>query len=293
MILTVNILKELDVRIEEDFDNYPPEGIPRDHEWQMSGLGDLLFNSKKKKKASQRSSFNFGVMTGLASYYFDGKPSEFDKFLKKAVFSAVQSPKIVMIGKKFSNKFSKEFSTGVKWSTHFRERYDLPLNKDGAHRIEDPKYSVENKINYNNPHSAEIEKLIRSFIIGKYEFPLFEEGDLSAELYARLTMEDVLFEDVIEFGDEQVLNILQMMDLTLNGFNLIMDSCNGDLGKVLEEHNESVENSENLNRKIGLPVDEPSDDGTEEDYIRVRRDSVTNWIPILVFIVKSNKVASI
>jgi hypothetical protein len=232
-------------------------------------------------------------MTGLASYYFDGKPNEFDKFLKKAVFSAVQSPKIVMIAKKFGNKFSKEFSTGVKWSNHFRERYDLPLNKDGAHKIEDSKYSVENKINYNNPQSAEIEKLIESFIIGKYKFPLFEGTDLSAELYTRLTIEDVLFEDVIEFGDEQVLNILQMMDLVLNGFNLIMDSCNGDLGKVLEQNKESVKNSENFNRKIGLPVDEPLDDGTEEDYIRVRKDSVTNWIPIFVDIVKSNKDASI
>jgi hypothetical protein len=123
MILTVNILKELDERIEEDFDNYPPEGIPRDHEWQMSGLGELFFNSEKKKKASQRTVFNFGVMTGLASYYFDGKPSEFDKFFKKSVFSAVKSAKMVMNAQKFSNKFPKEFSIGVKWSTHFRERY--------------------------------------------------------------------------------------------------------------------------------------------------------------------------
>ena len=123
LILTVNILKELDERIEEDFENYPPKGIPKNNEWQMSGMGDLFFNSEKKKKASQRTVFNFGVMTGLASYYFDGKTSEFDKFLKKAVFSAVHSPKIVMNAQKFSNKFPKEFSIGVEWSKHFRARY--------------------------------------------------------------------------------------------------------------------------------------------------------------------------
>jgi len=293
MILTVNILKELDEKIEEDFDNYPPAGIPKDNEWQMSGIGELFFNSEKKKKASQRTVFNFGVMTGLADYYFDGKTREFDKFLEKAVFSAVQSPKMVMKAQKFCNKFPKEFSTGVKWSKHFRTRYDLSENQDSTHKIDDPIYSVENKTSHNNPLSAEIEKLVQSFIIGKYEFPLFEGTDLSAELYNRLTIENVLFEDVIEFGDEQVLNILKMMDLVLSGFNLLMTNCDGDLGEVLKNHQESVQNSDNFNRKLGLPADEPLDDGTEEDYIRVRKDSVTNWIPIFVEIVKSNKYASI
>ena len=152
---------------------------------------------------------------------------------------------------------------------------------------------MENKTSHNNPLSAEIEKLVQSFIIGKYEFPLFEGTDLSAELYNRLTIENVLFEDVIEFGDEQVLNILKMMDLVLSGFNLLMTNCDGDLGEVLKNHQESVQNSDNFNRKLGLPADEPLDDGTEEDYIRVRKDSVTNWIPIFVEIVKSNKYASI
>jgi len=50
MTLAVNILKELEERIEEDFDNYPPAGIPRDHEWQMSGLGDLFLIRKRRKK---------------------------------------------------------------------------------------------------------------------------------------------------------------------------------------------------------------------------------------------------
>ena len=123
MILTVNILKELDGRIVEEFELFPPEGIPKDPEWQMSGLGDLLFNAGKKRKASQRAVFNFGVITGLASYYFDGKTSEFDKFTKKAVFSAVSSPKMVMNADKFSKKFPKEFATGVAWSKDFRLRY--------------------------------------------------------------------------------------------------------------------------------------------------------------------------
>tara|TARA_E500000331_G_scaffold268917_1_gene260306 strand:+ start:115 stop:501 length:387 start_codon:yes stop_codon:yes gene_type:complete len=123
MILTVNILKELDQRIEEDFENYPPKDIPENKEWQMSGVGDLLFNSEKKTKASQRAVFNFGVITGLASYYFDGKTSDFDKFTKKAVFSAVSSPKVVMNAYKFSKKFPKEFATGVAWSKDFRLRY--------------------------------------------------------------------------------------------------------------------------------------------------------------------------
>jgi hypothetical protein len=167
MILTVNILKELDEKIEEDFDNYPPKGIPRDHEWQMSGLGELFFNSEKKKKASQRTVFNFGVMTGLASYHFDGKSNEFDKFLKKAVFSAVQSPKMVMNAQKFSDKFSKEFSTGVKWSTQFRERYDLSENQDDTHKIDDSIYSVENKINYNNKWII-LSLILLSILIDRY-----------------------------------------------------------------------------------------------------------------------------
>jgi hypothetical protein len=69
-------------------------------------------------------------MTGLADYYFDGEAREFDKFLEKAAFSAIQFPKVVMDARKCSNKFPTEFSIGVQWSTSFRKRYDLSENQD-------------------------------------------------------------------------------------------------------------------------------------------------------------------
>jgi len=200
---------------------------------------------------------------------------------------------MVMNAQKFSNKFPKEFSTGVKWATSFRNRYDISEDSDGSEKIDGLKDLVENKISYNNPVSGEIQKLIESFVIGKYEFPLFDGMELSAELYTHLTKENILFEDVIKFGDNQVLKILKMMDLVLSGFNLVMSNCNGNLDKVIELNTDSMKKSEDFNKRIGLPVDEPLDDGTEEGYIRVRKDSVTNWIPIFVEIVKSNKYASI
>ena len=126
MLLTVNSLKELDARIEEDFEDFPPLDIPKDREWQRTGLSDYLFNSNKKKKAQQRTVFNFGVMTGLAGHYYDGKPNEFDKFLRKAVTSGVQFSKVVMNAQTFAKKFTKEFSIGVSWSTDFRKRHNLP-----------------------------------------------------------------------------------------------------------------------------------------------------------------------
>ena len=126
MLLTVNSLKELDDRIEEEFESYPPSDIPKNKEWQRSGLGDFFFNSKKKQKAQQRTIFNFGVMTGLAEHYYDGKPNEFDKFLRKAVMSGVHLPKVVMNAQSFAKKFPKEFATGVYWSIDFRKRHNLP-----------------------------------------------------------------------------------------------------------------------------------------------------------------------
>jgi len=125
MVMTVNALKELDSRIEEDFEDFPPSNIPENHEWQRTGLGDYLFNSKKKQKSIQRTVFNFGVMTGLAEHYYDGKPNEFDKFLRKAVMSGVHFPKVVLNAEKLSKKFTKEFSIGVKWSMTFRKRHEL------------------------------------------------------------------------------------------------------------------------------------------------------------------------
>ena len=127
-LLTINILKELDERMPEDFEIYPPNGIPKNNEWQRTGLVDYLFNSDKKKKAQQRSVFNLGVMTGLADHYYDGKPSEFDKFLLKAVMSAVDFPKVVMSAKTYAKRYPKEFSVGVQWSTSFRERYVASTN---------------------------------------------------------------------------------------------------------------------------------------------------------------------
>jgi len=125
MLLATNALKELDDSIYFDFEEFPPDGIPKDHEWQREGLGDLLFNNEKKKKAMQRSVFNFGVMSGLAQNYFDGKGSEFDKFLNKAVLSAVASAKVVMVAAKYAKKYPKEFATGVNWSKGFITRHSL------------------------------------------------------------------------------------------------------------------------------------------------------------------------
>jgi len=46
-------------------------------------------------------------MSGLAQYYFDGKGSEFDKFLNKAVLFAVASVKVVMGATKYAKKYPK------------------------------------------------------------------------------------------------------------------------------------------------------------------------------------------
>ena len=53
------------------------------------------------------------------------------------------------------------------------------------------------------------------------------------------------FEDIIEFGDDQVLKILKMMDLVLSGFNLVMSNCNGNLDKVIEGIQEAKKNNIN------------------------------------------------
>ncbi len=126
MLLAVAGLKELDDWIEDDFQNYPPPDIPKNNEWQRTGLGDYFFNSDKKEKAQRRSVFNFGVMTGLAEHYFDGKPTEFDKFLKKAAMSGIHFPKMVMKSQSFAQKYPREFSIGVGWSNEFRKRRNLP-----------------------------------------------------------------------------------------------------------------------------------------------------------------------
>jgi hypothetical protein len=62
-------------------------------------------------------------MTGVANFYFDGKPAELNRFVKLAVIAGVYSGKTVAkdIGR-VERKSPKEFSIGYNYANGFIER---------------------------------------------------------------------------------------------------------------------------------------------------------------------------
>ena len=123
MTLATNAMRAIDQEITFDFMDHAPEGIPKDHEWQMSGFGSI-FDRKRKIKAEKRVAFNQGLMTGVADYFFDGSPSDLDRFVKKAVIGGVVKGKIVAkdFGK-MEKKHPEEFAIGYQYAKGFIERH--------------------------------------------------------------------------------------------------------------------------------------------------------------------------
>ena len=125
LTLATNAMRIIDQEITFDFMDYAPDGIPKDHEWQMSGLGSI-FDRKRKIKAEKRVAFNQGLKTGVADHFFDGSPSDLDKFVKTAVIDGVVKGKTVAkdFGK-MERKHPKEFSIGYQYAEGFIARHFL------------------------------------------------------------------------------------------------------------------------------------------------------------------------
>ena len=123
LTLATNAMGIIDQEITLDFMDNAPEEIPKDHEWQMSGLGSI-FDSKRKKKAEQRVASNNGLMSGIANHFFDGSPSDLDRFVKKSVIGGVLKGKTVVkdFGK-MERKYPREFAIGYQYSKGFIERH--------------------------------------------------------------------------------------------------------------------------------------------------------------------------
>jgi len=168
-------IKSLDENITSDFYIYKPEGIPNDSEWQLEGIGELLFNKNKRIKAKQRSDFNIGVIFEVCLHHYDGNPKDFERFCIKVYKSSVtfvgRGRTELRVFKKSFNNRTKEFEIGRAWSENYIKRHILnefeeePITKDNyAESLIDETYA-ESLIHktYNNdtkecPKCAEIIK---------------------------------------------------------------------------------------------------------------------------------------
>lgn len=121
--LATNAMSKIDDEINYDFMDHAPEGIPKNHEWQMEGLSSI-FDRKRAEKAAQRVAFNHGLMTGVANHFFDGKPSDLEKFVKNAVKEGVFKGKTVVKNfGKLERKYPHEFTVGYKYAEGFIQRH--------------------------------------------------------------------------------------------------------------------------------------------------------------------------
>jgi hypothetical protein len=116
-------LEVVDEKIESDLYNHRPDEVPLNHEWQFNGFWDS-FSSSKKKLAEKRTSFNIGLMNGVAFKYYDGDARDFEIFLEQAIRMGIAGgAEIVQQIGKVDNKHSKFFSLGSKYSKGFAERH--------------------------------------------------------------------------------------------------------------------------------------------------------------------------
>ena len=123
LTLATNAMSTIDQEITFDFMDHAQNEIPKDHEWQITGLGSM-FDSNRKMKAEKRVAFNHGLMTGVANHFFDGSPSDLDRFVRKAVIDGVVKGKTVAkdFGK-MERKHPKEFSIGYQYAEGFIKRH--------------------------------------------------------------------------------------------------------------------------------------------------------------------------
>lgn len=123
LTLAAAALEVVDARITWDLIDQKPEGVPRDSEWQFDGFASI-FSSKRKLAAERRTSFNIGLMTGIASNYYDGKAGDLDDFVKSAIKRGVLGGKTLLkeVGR-LDRKYPSMFAAGVDYAVGFSERH--------------------------------------------------------------------------------------------------------------------------------------------------------------------------
>lgn len=123
LTLAAAALEVVDARITWDLIDEKPDGVPRDAEWQFDGFADI-FSSKRKIAAEKRTSFNLGLMSGIASNYYDGNAAELDDFIKSAVKIGVLGGKgLVKEFGRLDRKYPSMFATGIDYARGFSERH--------------------------------------------------------------------------------------------------------------------------------------------------------------------------
>ena len=123
LTLATDAIRIVDENITFDFMDYGPSEIPKDHEWQINGIKSM-FDITRQRKAAQRVAFNHGVITGVAQKFFDGSPSDLDKFIKQAVSAGAFSGKQIAkdLGKT-QKKYPAEFALGFRYAEGFIHRH--------------------------------------------------------------------------------------------------------------------------------------------------------------------------
>ena len=118
-----NSLRILDDNLNYDFEEDKPEGIPSNKDFEATGIGDMFFNSEKKKKAKLRQDFNSGVIYEVCLFHYDGKPRGFESFCLKAIKNLASMGSVIASAfKKSFNNQTPEFNTGRKWGKTFVKR---------------------------------------------------------------------------------------------------------------------------------------------------------------------------
>ena len=130
----ISVLKELDAYIDPQLEKYPVDGIKQQSELALDGLGSL-FDSKKKKDRINRSLFVSAIILHCLEYFYDGKKSHKDKFLKQGIkaISILSGTVFNQIKKDFKNINNSFYQSGQLWGQQFLDRYlsgNLHFNAD-------------------------------------------------------------------------------------------------------------------------------------------------------------------
>ncbi len=117
-------IKEFDHYSDELLSIYPVDGVKPQSELIVDGIGSI-FNRKKKTERLNKFIWTTGVWMYLVDYYYDGKKSHRDKFLKEGIKEVAPFGRGELFNslKKHSKNINNTyFRAGLTWGEEFNNR---------------------------------------------------------------------------------------------------------------------------------------------------------------------------
>lgn len=121
----IEVFREFDYNVDDYLKKFPVEGVKNSDEINLDSFSSF-FDKQKKLDRINRSLFTSAVIKYLFDYYYDGKSSHRDKFLREALKTTTPigvNTLLNQLKKDFKNSNNHYFQSGLIWGKKFHDKY--------------------------------------------------------------------------------------------------------------------------------------------------------------------------